>query len=453
MEEAPRKRIAPNPVSAWRSCPEHDAPPAAAAAALGTGTRILIVEDHPLLRETVGRAIEAALPHSAILEAGSIAEASQSVQLGVRLHLVLLDLTLPDATGFNGLRAIRRHFPTVPVVVFTAADSAAMGAEAMAQGAAAYVPKSASKPVLLDAIAAVLKGGRYMPPKAESPARCTQKKSSAGADIEVRVRSLSQSQIRVLRLVRQGLLNKQIAYELGITQTTVKAHVSAILIKLTVGNRTQLVIATSKVDLEAIIRGKDVCAPAAGNGSDSARGRKKNGAPNDPTVCGAKLAADSPTASKPLVIEKNTDIAQPMRELALKSIDQARAAYTQLLDASRRAQDMMKSLTPAHPLTKELSEAQDKAMTFAEQNLEASFALAHEPVKARALTDAFLIQSKHSQAQMQAFALQAQELAGLVSEAAKNANPPSNSHVCGERLGTGLVGQDPCSGHTREILR
>ncbi len=280
-----------------------------------------------------------------------------------------------------------------------------------------------------------------------------QKKSPAGSDIEIRVRSLSQSQIRVLRLVRQGLLNKQIADELRITQTTVKAHVSAILNKLKVGNRTQMVIATSSVDLEAIISGKDVCAPAAGNGSDPARGRKKNGGPNDPTVCGAKLAAGRPMASKPLVIEKNADIAQSMREVALKNIDQARAAYMQLLDASRRAQDVTKYLAPSHPLTKGLSEAQDKAMTFAGQNLDASFALAHELIKARALTDAFLIQSKHSQAQMQAFALQAEELASLVSEAAKKVNPESNSRIGGEPLGTGLAGQDPRSGHTGEILR
>jgi phasin len=116
---------------------------------------------------------------------------------------------------------------------------------------------------------------------------------------------------------------------------------------------------------------------------------------------------------------KKQGIPQEMRELAVKNIDQARAAYSQLMEAARQAQEMMKALIPSNPVAQGLSEAQERAMKFTQQNLDASFALADELAKANDLTEALQIQSRHAQLQMHAYALQAQELAGMVNEAAK----------------------------------
>jgi phasin len=115
---------------------------------------------------------------------------------------------------------------------------------------------------------------------------------------------------------------------------------------------------------------------------------------------------------------KQTEIPKEMREFAVQSIDQARAAYTQFLDAARKAQDMVKTMIPANPVAEGLSEVQERAMKFTQQNLDASFSLAQELAKAKDLAEALQIQNRHAQLQMHAFTLQAQELSGLVTAAA-----------------------------------
>src|SRR5271165_3811315 len=120
-----------------------------------------------------------------------------------------------------------------------------------------------------------------------------------------------------------------------------------------------------------------------------------------------------------MAAKKQPEIPQEMRDLAVKNIDQARAAYGQLMDAATKAQEMMKSLVPSNPVAEGLSEVQERAMKFTRQNLDANFALANELAKASDLTEVLQIQSRHAQLQMHAYALQAQELAGLVNEAAQ----------------------------------
>jgi DNA-binding NarL/FixJ family response regulator len=125
--------------------------------------QILIVDDHPLVREAVCCTVHAALGQSMIQEAGSVNEACQTARLHPHPDLILFDLMLPDVSGLDGLLAIRRHFPATPILVFTALDDAKIAAKAMALGAAGYVPKSAPKSVLLEAITEVLKGASYVP--------------------------------------------------------------------------------------------------------------------------------------------------------------------------------------------------------------------------------------------------------------------------------------------------
>jgi DNA-binding NarL/FixJ family response regulator len=241
---------------------------------------ILIVDGHPILRDAIRRAVESALPQPVVLEAGSLCEACQCGQCP--LDLIILDPALPDAFGLAGLQAIRAAFQHVPILVFTAFGRGPAAAEALAQGAAGFVPKSADKPVLLEAIAVVRKGGRYAPSHLAKPANQGKANWERGADTARRVEGLSPSQIRVLQLVRRGLLNKQIAYELGIAHTTVKAHVTAILHKLKLCNRTSLVVATSHLDLEAVLSTKLLHSPAA---------RQQGGASRSSRRCPALLSS------------------------------------------------------------------------------------------------------------------------------------------------------------------
>jgi phasin len=119
-----------------------------------------------------------------------------------------------------------------------------------------------------------------------------------------------------------------------------------------------------------------------------------------------------------MTFTKQTEIPKEMREVAVQSIDQARAACSQVMDAARKAQDMMKTMIPANPIAEGLSDVQERAMKFTQQNLEAGFSLAEELAKAKDLGEALQIQSRHAQLQMQAYTLQAQELGGLVTAAA-----------------------------------
>ncbi len=231
-------------------------------------SRILIVDDHPLVREAAGSAVQAALTQCSILEAGSVGEACRTAQLRTPLDLILFDLLLPDVSGLDGFMAIRSHFPRVPILVFTALEDAKIAAEALALGAAGYVPKSAGKPILVEAIEEVLRGITYVPAQLAALMRCIEPQRPVCRDITSRVCSLTRCEIKVLQFVRRGLLNKQIAYELGIGETTVKAHVTAILRKLNVVSRTQIVIETSHIDFDAILRNKADCEAASRSGSD-----------------------------------------------------------------------------------------------------------------------------------------------------------------------------------------
>ena len=231
--------------------------------------QILIVDDHPLVREAVSCILHALLDQSMIREAGSVNEACQTARLHPQLDMILFDLMLPDVSGLDGLIAIRRHFPAAPVLVFTALDDAKIAAKAMALGAAGYVPKSAPKSVLLEAIAEVLKGASYVPAQLASLMRALQWESPASLNIAARVCSLTRCEIRVLQLVRQGLFNKQIAYELGISEPTVKAHIGAILRKLNVFSRTQIVVETANLDFDAILRNKTACEASSGGSVSS----------------------------------------------------------------------------------------------------------------------------------------------------------------------------------------
>jgi DNA-binding NarL/FixJ family response regulator len=206
-------------------------------------TTIVIADDHPLFRGALRQGITSLMPASHILEAGGLDDLTATLERHREVDLVLLDLTRPGVQGFSGLLYLRAQFPEIPVAVVSAHDDPAVMRRAIEFGASGFVPKSLDIDQIGAALNAILAGGMWIPPDIDLSASDDHE----AADLVRRLGSLTPQQIRVLMMVSEGLLNKQIAYELGVSEATVKAHVSAILQKLGVDSRTQAVIAASRI--------------------------------------------------------------------------------------------------------------------------------------------------------------------------------------------------------------
>jgi DNA-binding NarL/FixJ family response regulator len=214
---------------------------------------VLIVEDHPMFSEAVQSAVQLALPDATVREASAIKELAKTAAESESFDLILLDLMLPGVSGFDGLLLVRSRFPQSPILVFSALNDPKIAAEAIRMGAAGFVPKSSSKKVLSEAIREIHAGNVYIPKDMDREVRAQLAERRQTKDIAIRVSELTPAQIRVLQLIRQGLLNKQIAHELGVGETTVKAHVSEILRKLNVASRTRAVIETSHLNFDTLL--------------------------------------------------------------------------------------------------------------------------------------------------------------------------------------------------------
>ena len=204
----------------------------------------MIADDHPLFRGAMREAISGLLKQVDIAEAGTFDDVVELLERGSEVDLVLLDLTMPGVRGFSGLIYMRAQYPGVPVIVVSANDDPAAIRRCMEFGASGFIPKTLGVEAMRGAISRILSGGVWTPPDVDL---------SAGSDAETaalmaRMATLTPQQVRVLMMLSEGLLNKQIAYQLGVSEATVKAHVSAILQKLGVESRTQAVIAAAKIE-------------------------------------------------------------------------------------------------------------------------------------------------------------------------------------------------------------
>jgi DNA-binding NarL/FixJ family response regulator len=206
--------------------------------------RFLIADDHPLFRGALRGAVAALFAGADIAEAGTFDEASKILDQGSEVDLVLLDLTMPGVRGFSGLMYMRAQYPSVPVVIISANDDPAVIRRCMDFGASGFIPKTLGVDGMRNAIASVLKGGIWTPPDVD----LTMAADGETSAMLARLVTLTPQQVRVLMMLSEGLLNKQIAYELSVSEATVKAHVSAILQKLGVESRTQAVIAAAKIE-------------------------------------------------------------------------------------------------------------------------------------------------------------------------------------------------------------
>ncbi|WP_033920058.1 response regulator [Sphingomonas sp. 37zxx] len=210
--------------------------------------RVLIADDHPLVRDGLRAVISIAFDGCEVFEAATLAEANDVLASGGEFDLVLLDLNMPGANGFEGLRSLCERFPSTPVVIVSAANGISLVRGALANGAAGFIPKSLRRGAIADAVRTVLAGEVFLP---EDMSEELEHQDAAETDIWRRIDLLTPQQRVVFSLIVAGKLNKQIAYELDVSMTTVKAHVSAVLAKLQVFNRTQAVILANKVQFSA----------------------------------------------------------------------------------------------------------------------------------------------------------------------------------------------------------
>jgi DNA-binding NarL/FixJ family response regulator len=204
--------------------------------------RVLIADDHPLVLGALRQAVGGAIAGVEIHEAKDFDSLAAALEAHPDMDLVLLDLSMPGVRGFSGLLYLRAECPGVPVMIVSANQDPAVMRQCLEFGAAAYAPKSLDVETMRKAIRAVLDGGRWTPPDLDP------KGPSEASALVRRLSSLTPQQVRVLMMLSQGLLNKQIAYELSVSEATVKAHVSAILQKLGVDSRTQAVILAGRIE-------------------------------------------------------------------------------------------------------------------------------------------------------------------------------------------------------------
>ena len=209
---------------------------------------LLIADDHPLFRAALRGAAQEAARDIRTLEAGTLDQVLAVLEATPEVDLVLLDLHMPGNHGLAGLAAIRAQFPAVAVVLVSANEDPQVVRRALDHGAAGYIPKSAGLDDMRDAIRSVLDCEEWLPP-ALRQAVARARSEPGDADLAARLASLTPQQFRVLTLVADGLLNKQIADRLDVQERTVKAHLTAIFEKLGARNRTQAGVILRSLEL------------------------------------------------------------------------------------------------------------------------------------------------------------------------------------------------------------
>ncbi|OJU88303.1 response regulator transcription factor [Shinella sp. PSBB067] len=210
---------------------------------MASALTIIIADDHPLFRGALKQALTGMAGDPDIVEAGDFEAARKAASDHPNADLLLLDLAMPGVSGLSGLISLRAEFQSLPVVIVSASDDPATIRRALDLGASGFISKSASIEDIREGIGSVLDGNIYTPGGYVRGAE----QDSEVADLIARLRTLTPQQSRVLAMLAEGLLNKQIAYELGVSEATIKAHVSAILLKLNVDSRTQAVIQLGKI--------------------------------------------------------------------------------------------------------------------------------------------------------------------------------------------------------------
>lgn len=203
---------------------------------------VLIADDHPLFRQALMLAVQRAVPDARIVEAGTLAAAARAVEAADGLRLILLDLKMPGAVGYSGIALLHAERSDVPILVVSSAEGAAAAEEVRAFGAIGFLRKDSDLGAIEDAIARAI--------QAQPPTAAPAPEEQPIAAIRETVAGLTPTQLKVLLAVLDGQLNKQIAHSLGMSEATVKAHMTAIMRKLDVRNRTQAALVARSLGLD-----------------------------------------------------------------------------------------------------------------------------------------------------------------------------------------------------------
>lgn len=219
--------------------------------------KILIADDHPLFREAISSVISSGFEGSEIIETDDLDSALEITRENDDLDLILLDLNMPGMHGLNGLITLRNEAPSIPVVIVSAEEDKQVVLQAITYGAVGFITKSSPRAQMTEAIQQILNGNVYLPSDIIRTGKESGHRRSRGDDNPISpelLNSLTRRQLLVLERMSKGESNKQIAYNLNIAETTVKAHVSAILRKLGVHNRVQAILSASDVDFSQYLK-------------------------------------------------------------------------------------------------------------------------------------------------------------------------------------------------------
>ncbi len=214
----------------------------------GSKSTFIVADDHPLFRDALIHAIENCVANAEIVEADSLDSLQAAVEANPSADLLFLDLSMPGVSGFSALAYMRSNHESLPTVIVSAMDDPAVIRRAIQHGASGFIPKSSPISTLERGIRAVLDGEVWLPDGINLQ---DDGLDHGEAQIAEALGSLTPHQFRVLMMLSEGLLNKQIAYQLGVSEATIKAHVTAILKKMHVTNRTQAVLAVQQLRIHA----------------------------------------------------------------------------------------------------------------------------------------------------------------------------------------------------------
>lgn len=208
--------------------------------------KFLIADDHPLFRQALIGALEPLFEDLHIVESDSLESTLDALKEHTDITLTLLDLTMPGCDNYYGLTQVQKEFPNMPVAVVSASDSLAVVANVMELGAKGFISKTSPVTTTASALTEIMKGNTWLAPEI----RVAITNQITSTEIAEKVSELTPKQYQVLKLLQGGLLNKQIASDLNITEATVKAHISAILRKLNVNTRTQAVLLLKDLEID-----------------------------------------------------------------------------------------------------------------------------------------------------------------------------------------------------------
>ena len=209
--------------------------------------KFLIADDHPLMREAIRGALSHCFDKVTFLESDSLDSTIAVLRKSRNISIIIFDLTMPGCDNFYGLLRVKELFPSVPIVVLSASDSPEVISQVMAFGANGFIAKTTGTKTIKEAIITILKGGKWLSKEAE---KAIVNVNTNPTDIADKLKTLTPKQFQVLKLVKDGLMNKQIATALDVTEATVKAHIGVVFKKLDVKTRTQIVLAVEKLQLD-----------------------------------------------------------------------------------------------------------------------------------------------------------------------------------------------------------